>query len=230
MNITRPVWNCYALTKYIPDAVIRDFQESFQRRDIILNCTEGSYHQVEIRTLYGRDQKSGELILYQNAESEDVFKGGFLSLVNEEELESQLGLEFQRWITENNDTIIEKVDFTNKVQLAIADRLLSKDWNGVKLVYTPQTKKHSLRRLELEISGADIRVLSEGDAEQVMSSKIMPYLHAKTGIRCAKLPIAELKIYDRILITRSWFRVLDNSKNNLAHDVLEVVLNSYNSV
>ncbi|SCV04408.1 LANO_0G10022g1_1 [Lachancea nothofagi CBS 11611] len=202
-------WQCWAVTGRISDHLIEDYIAELERKNLGPSLQKYKKAQFKIWQIDFNLEKNGNIVIYTGCVVSERQFGGCVLSENEED-----GRSCRNWIAEHSELFVEKVTFRNPLMLVIADCMLSKGPKGVHLSYAPETDQGRLKKLEFDFSDNDVQELSRaGAAENVFSGSILPYLYEHTGVRGEKLPISELKIHDRVLVTRSQLRTFQGSSD-----------------
>lgn len=224
------VWRCYVLTGRIPDDALGRLVPESLGPGLNVDIYRSDFQQTWVYHIQDKERLHGELLLFQGTENpESEFTACLFSLGSESESQTLLFKAFKKWVIENSESLIENIKFGDRLKLNIADQVLAKNWRGIKIGFGSQTGQNRLKKLELEVSAADVCLLSGGERERVVSNRIFDHLYEETGLYANKLPILDLKIEGYALVTTDWFRVLRGSDTATVADVAGTVLEAFNN-
>ncbi|CUS22034.1 LAQU0S04e06656g1_1 [Lachancea quebecensis] len=229
MSDSPKVWRCYMLTRGISDDTLARLITEPLNNGLNVNLRRSDFQHARMYHIQDKEKLHGEIMLFQDTPNpESEFMACLMSFGSEAESQTLLFRAFKYWVIENTESLIEEIKFGDKLKLNIADKVLAKNWKGIKIDFAPQTDQNRLKKLELEISAADVCLLSAGERERVVSNRVFAHLYRETGLHASKLPITDLKIEGHASITTDWFRLLRGSDPMAVADIANAVLEAFN--
>ncbi|CEP61533.1 Iml3p LALA0_S03e04984g [Lachancea lanzarotensis] len=231
--VRRQNWQCWLVTQLISERVLLSFIDELDRRTFTPIVTKPDNPQLKCWHIELTSKNRGEVIIHTGKSEDDEddsnsqtikFPACFLSD------DEDLGILLRNWIAQHTDSFVEKMEFQNSLMIAIADCVLQQGSKGVRVLYQPQTQRNHLKRLEFDFAEADVQELVQTceNTEKALSNCIFPYLQSQTGIRCHALPLSEIRIQDRLVVTSRSLGTLDGD-GTVLKKLARPLLNLFNA-
>ncbi|SCU89821.1 LAME_0E05688g1_1 [Lachancea meyersii CBS 8951] len=227
----RQNWGCWVATQSISEQLVESFLDGLETRGSRPFCEKSEPCGLKCWQISVESKLIGEIRIYtrtseysDDGDENNVFEASFFCD------DERLGTVLRDWIAQHSETFVEKVGFQNQSMMAIADCVLQQSLKEVRVSYEPQTEQNHLKKLEFDLAERDVRALvnSPENTNRALSDFVLPYLHAQTGIRCDTLPISEIRIRDRIVVTPRSLTTLDGDGSILA-TVIGTLLELFNA-
>ncbi|SCU97147.1 LAFA_0G10022g1_1 [Lachancea sp. 'fantastica'] len=201
----RQDWKCWLITRSISEPEVLILVDELDRRGLTPSSTKSDeFPELQCWQIKVASSISGEAIIYTRSAGNDDNnspKNRFEACLFSDN--EKLGLLMRNWIAQHTESFVEKMEFQNPLMIAIADCILQQGLRGVRILYEPETQNRHLKKMEFDFAEPDVRALvqSHGNQENALSKCILPYLQSQTGIRCHILPLSEVRIQDRVIVT-----------------------------